>query len=304
LRREAPNMMDCLSVVFSYCNTKTVLTGRCVSKKLNAMLSSQEFLENWKRRNFYEYCIYGRWSFKKEMKKELQITQLYLRGKIYELEYLEANVDNFSNDDWKNISRAKNIPIAFYENHLDKLDWLIISYNESIPESFFEKHFDRCNLSTLYWNNNISVEFFINRIAAINFTELCGKHTKFSDKKLKNEIYEKYKTIILENPLTTDIGIYSHVPIEILERRMNDNNWYYLCKNPTAPVEFLEKHINRLNWENITTNEGLPLWFFEKYVDKLYYFIIPNNHSIPAEFYHTFWHKLSQADKIRFLNVL
>ena len=52
------------------------------------------------------------------------------------------------------MSSNPNIPLEFFENHLDKVNWSSLSCNSNIPLWFFEKHLDK-----IFWKEICANKF-------------------------------------------------------------------------------------------------------------------------------------------------
>src|SRR5579872_5229151 len=73
--------------------------------------------------------------------------------------------------DWTYLSKNTNIPITFFEKHIDKVNWLNLSRNTNIPYTFFEKNklIHIIDWNYLCLNINIPYTFFEKHLDKVNW---------------------------------------------------------------------------------------------------------------------------------------
>jgi len=109
---------------------------------------------------------------------------------------------------WHDLCLNTNIPIKFFEKHLDKVKWHSLCYNENMPIKFFEKHLDKVDWLALCRNTNIPVEFFEKHLDKVHWMLLCcnnfDKYFKNleikENKKLLKSVFEEIDSFVLSIP--------------------------------------------------------------------------------------------------------
>lgn len=166
-----------------------------------------------------------------------------------------VNIENFTEDDWRNISIYQNLSEKFIEKYSDKLNWELISTHQKLSENFIDKYVNKLAWCEISKHQRLSENFIEKYANKINWYWISEYQN------LSEEFIEKHSNQVN----WMNISICQHLSEEFIERHVDDVNWYYISVYQKLSEEFIEKYSDRISWGNISKYQVISKSFAKKH---------------------------------------
>jgi len=161
------------------------------------------------------------------------------------INFLNKYLDDFTNSDWKIISRYQKLTCDFMRLHFDFLDKDLISRYQYLDCDFINDFKDRLNIVIVL---------------------LYQKNSNFTGDKIASALEKVVDSNNFDNILWDNISSTSGLSEPFMEKYSDKLNWDFISKFQKLSGSFIEKHIDKLNWELISQFQKLSEPFIEKHI--------------------------------------